>query len=131
MIITQAILDDLTRQAQSSPRLRMAMDLRNSLEDNSQRLLNAIEPGSEVPIHRHRKSSETIACLRGKFVVEFYDELERRCEESVVLSPNGQTVAVNVPAAQWHTVHSLESGTIILEFKNGKYEPMGEEDILK
>ena len=69
--ITQAILDDLTAQAKASPRLRMNLDLRNSADDTSQRMLNAIEPGSVVPIHRHRKSSETVVCLRGRLVEEW------------------------------------------------------------
>lgn len=61
---------------------------------------------------------------------EFYDELERRCTETIELSPNGPIVAVNIPAGQWHTVRALESGTVILEMKNGAYEPIGPEDIL-
>lgn len=130
MIITQAILDDLTRQAQSSPRLRMAMDLRNSPEDKSQRILNAIEPGSPLPIHRHRNTNETVTCLRGRIVEEFYDDLERRCTDAIELRPDGPVVVVNIPAGQWHTVKALESGTVILECKDGAYEPLGEEDIL-
>lgn len=74
MKITQALLDGLTEQAKASPRLRMNLDLRNSPEDKSQRMLNAIEPGSPLPIHRHRKSSETVVCLRGRLVEEFYNE---------------------------------------------------------
>ena len=130
MKITQAILDKLTEEAKASPRLRMNMDLRNSAEDQSQRMLNAIEPGSPLPIHRHQKTSETVVCLRGKLVEEFYDELERRCTEAIELSPNGPVVAVNIPAGQWHTVRALESGTVILEMKDGAYEPTGPEDIL-
>ena len=131
MNITQAILDELTAKAKESPRLRMNLDLRNGENDTSQRMLNAIEPGSVVPIHRHRNTSETVVCLRGKLVEEYYDDLERMCTESIVLTPNGQTVALNIPAGQWHTVKALESGTVILELKDGKYEPIGEEDILK
>ena len=130
MKITQALLDTLTTQAQGSPRLRMNLDLRNSVEDTSQRMLNAIEPGSVVPIHRHRNTSETVVCLRGRIVEEFYDELERICTEAIVLSPNSQTMALNIPAGQWHTVRSLESGTVILEVKDGPYEPISPEDIL-
>ena len=130
MKITQALLDTLTTQAQGSPRLRMNLDLRNSVDDTSQRMLNAIEPGSEVPIHRHRHTSETVVCLRGRIVEEFYDELERICTEAIVLSPNSPTVALNIPAGQWHTVRSLESGTVILEVKDGPYEPISPEDIL-
>lgn len=131
MKITQAILDNLTEQAKASPRLRMNLDLRNSAEDQSQRMFNAIEPGSPLPIHRHQKSSETVVCLRGRLVEEYYDELERICTERIELSPNGPVVALNIPAGQWHTVQALESGTVILEMKNGKYEPLSDVDILK
>ena len=131
MKITQAILDNLTEQAKASPRLRMNLDLRNSAEDQSQRMLNAIEPSSPLPIHRHQKSSETVVCLRGRLVEEYYDELERICTERIELSPNGPVVALNIPAGQWHTVQALESGTVILEMKNGKYEPLSDVDILK
>ena len=108
----------------------MNLDLRNSAEDQSQRMLNAIEPGSPLPIHRHRASSETVVCLRGRLVEEYYDELERICTEAIELSPNGPVVAVNIPAGQWHTAKALESGTVILEMKNGAYEPIVPEDIL-
>ena len=131
MKITQALLDELTAKAKVNPRLRMNYDLRNSEADQSQRMLNAIEPGSPLPIHRHQKTSETVVCLRGRLVEEFYDELERRCTEAIELSPNGPVVAVNIPIGQWHTVRSLESGTVILEVKDGPYEPLGPEDILK
>lgn len=130
MKITQTTLDNLTEQAKSSPRLRMNMDLRNSPEDKSQRMLNAIEPGSVLPIHRHMKSSETVVCLRGRLVWEFYDELERICTETVELTPNGLVVALNILIGEWHTVKALESGSVILECKDGHYEPQGETDIL-
>ncbi len=94
MRITQALLDRLTEQAKASPRLRMNMELRNSADDQSLRMLNAIEPGSPLPIHRHTKSSETVVCLRGRLVEEFYDELEMVCTESIELSPNGPVVAI-------------------------------------
>ena len=130
MKITQAILDDLTEKAKASPRLRMNLDLRNSDADQSQRMLNAIEPGSPLPIHRHQITSETVVCLRGRLVEEYYDELERICTERIELSPNGPVVALNIPAGQWHTAKALESGTVILEMKAGPYEPIGPEDIL-
>lgn len=131
MNITQAILDGLTEKAKVSPRLRANLDLRDSDADTSQRMLNAIEPESVVPIHRHQKTSETVVCLRGRLVEEFYDELERICTETIELSPNGPVVALNIPAGQWHTVRALESGTVILEMKNGAYEPISDVDILK
>ena len=131
MNITQGLLDTLTEQARTSSRLRMNYDLRNSDKDLSQRMLNAIEPGTIMPIHRHRHSSETIACLRGRFVIELYDELERICTDRIELSPNGPMVAINIPLGQWHSLRSLESGTVLLEAKDGPWEPLGEEDILK
>ena len=131
MKITQVILDGLTEQAKSSPRLRMNLDLRDLDSDKSQRLLNAIEPGSRLPVHRHQNTSETMICLRGKLQVEYYDELERICSDSFILEPNGLNVAVSIPMGVWHTVHALESGTSILEMKNGKYEPLSDVDILK
>lgn len=130
MKITKVILDDLTAKAKESPRLRMNLDLRNSAEDQSQRMLNAIEPESVVPIHRHQKSSETVVCLRGRVVEEYYDELERICTEAIELTPNGPVVALNIPAGQWHTLRSLQSGSVILEVKDGKFEPLSDVDIL-
>lgn len=131
MTITQQLLDDLTAQAKENPRLRQSYDLRNTPEDDSQRMLNAIEPGSEMPIHRHKFTSETVVCLSGKLVWEFYDELERICTDYIELSPNGQVVALNVPAGQWHTVKALESGSVILECKEGAYEPLQDCDVLQ
>ena len=130
MKITQALLDDLTAKAKASPRLRMNYDLRNSAADQSQRMLNAIEPGSLVPIHRHQKTSETVVCLRGRLVWEYYDELERICTDRIELNPNGLVVALNVPKGQWHTVKALESGSVILEVKDGPYEPQSPVDVL-
>ena len=130
MKITQAVLDNLTEQAKASPRLRMNLDLRNSEADQSQRMLNAIEPGSPLPIHRHQKTSETVVCLRGRLVEEYYDELECICTERIELSPNGPVVALNIPAGQWHTLRSLESGSVILEVKDGKFAPLEDVDIL-
>jgi cupin fold WbuC family metalloprotein len=131
MKITQALMDSLTEKAKTSPRLRINLDLRDSESDGSQRMLNAIEPGSLLPIHRHQKSSETMICLRGKLQVEYYDELERICTDSFIIEPNGTNVAVSIPIGQWHTVHALESGTCILEMKNGAYEPLQDCDVLK
>lgn len=130
MKITQALLDDLTSQAKASPRLRMNMDLRNSAEDQSQRMLNAIEPGSPVQIHRHRHSSETVVCLRGRLRELYYDDAGA-LTDTIDLEAAGDCPALNIPIGQWHTVQSLESGTVIIEIKDGPYEPLGEEDVLK
>ena len=129
MKITQGLLDELTAQAKASPRLRMNRDLRNSSADGSQRMLNAIEPGSPLPIHRHMKSSETVVVLRGHLREIFYDDAGK-VTEVIDLAPGSECVALQIPLGQWHTVEVLESGTVILECKEGAYEPLGEEDIL-
>lgn len=126
MIIDQQILDSLTAQAKASPRLRMNLDLRNSPEDQSQRMLNAIEPGTVMPIHRHRTSSETVLCLRGHFEEYFYDE-QGNLTDTIDMRPGG--LMLNIPIGQWHSLKSLESGTVLFECKDGKYEPLREENI--
>ena len=130
MKIDHVLLDNLTAQAQASPRLRMNLDLRNSDGDSSQRMLNAIEPGSVIPIHRHRRTSETVVVLRGRVVEEYYDDIERICCAAYELSAGGPICALNIPAGQWHTLRALESGTVILEMKDGAYEPIGKEDVM-
>ena len=100
MIIDKDVLDNLSAQAKASPRLRMNYDLRNSAADGSQRMLNAIEPGSPLPIHRHLSSSETVAILRGKICWHFYDDSEKETE-SVVLDANGELRCFNVERGRW------------------------------
>ena len=130
MTIDKILLDRLTEEAKASPRLRMNLDLRDSPEDGSQRMLNAMEPGTVLPIHRHQKTSETVVCLKGKLKEIFYDELERIVTDVYELSPNGPCYGLNIPAGQWHSVEVLESGTVIMEMKNGAYEPLSEADLL-
>ena len=128
MIIDNKILDELTAQAKASPRLRMNYDLRNSTEDQSQRMLNAIEPGTIMPIHRHMKSSETVVCIRGHYEEYLYDD-SGNLIETVDMVPGG--VMLNVPAGQWHSLKSLESGTVLFECKDGVYTPLAPEDVMK
>lgn len=122
-------MDDLTAKAIESPRLRMNLDLRNSTADGSQRMLNAIEPESILPVHRHPKSSETVVCLRGCLEEVYYDESGKPTNK-FVLSPCGPVVALSIPMGQWHTARALETGTVIMEAKDGAYEPIGVEDIM-
>ena len=129
MTIDQQIMDELTVQAKVSPRLRMNLDLRNSPDDQSQRMLNALEPGTELPIHRHRKTSETVVILRGRATQEFYDD-EGHVTERVTIAPGSKCVGMTVAKGRWHKLICHESGTVILECKDGAYEPIGPEDIL-
>ena len=106
----------------------MNLDLRNSPEDQSQRMLNAIEPGTVVPIHRHLGSSETVVCVRGHFEEYLYDD-NGVLIETIDMRPGG--ALVNVPAGQWHNLKSLESGTVLFEAKDGPWEPLGEGEIME
>ena len=128
MIIDKQILDGLTARAKESPRQRMNLDLRNSPEDQSQRMLNAIEPGTVLPIHRHRTTSETVVCLRGHFEEYFYDA-DGKLTDVIDMVPGG--TLINIPIDQWHSLKSLESGTVLLEIKDGPYAPLGPEDVLE
>ena len=137
MKIDKILLDNLTAQAKESPRLRMNLDLRNSPEDGSQRMLNALEPGTVLPIHRHRTTSEVVVMLRGRAVQYLYDEQGR--ETDAVLLAAGALDGEGVPGAvpgmtiakgQWHKLVALESGTVIFEAKDGPYEPISPADIL-
>ena len=128
MIIDQKLLDDLSAQAKANPRLRHAFDLRTTPEDQSQRILNAVEPGTVLPIHRHRGSTETIVCLRGKVVQHYYNDNGEKIA-SYELAPNSTHVAMSVPVGQWHALESLEEGSVIFECKDGAYEPLQNQDI--
>ncbi len=130
MVIDKQLLDELTAKAKESPRLRMNMDLRNSAEDSSQRMLNAIEPGTEVPVHRHQKTSETVVMLRGSAVQWLYDDAGAVVGKVMLGSGAEMVPAMNVEKGQWHRIEALESGTVILEMKDGAYEPICPEDIM-
>lgn len=130
MIINKKLLDELSAQAKASPRLRQAYDLRNTPEDNSQRMLNALEPGTIMPIHRHLNSSETVVLLRGKICWHFYDDAGNETE-SVVLDANGDVRCINVEKASWHSLECLAEGSVLMESKDGRYEPLREEELLK
>lgn len=128
MIITKEILDELTEKAKASERLRANLDLRNSAEDLSQRMLNALEPGTVMPIHRHKGSSETCICIRGHFEEYFYDS-DGRLTDTIDMVPGG--VVLNIEKGQWHSLKCLETGTVLFEAKDGAYAPLEAEDILE
>lgn len=130
MIIDKKLLDDLSAQAKASPRLRQAYDLRNTSEDNSQRMLNALEPGTVMPIHRHLASSETVTVLRGKIRWHFYDDAGNKTE-SVLLDANGDVRCINVEKGRWHSLECLETDSVLLECKDGAYKPLESDEIME
>lgn len=148
MIIDQKLLDDLSAQARANPRLRQSYDLRTTPEDKSQRMLNALEPGTIMPIHRHRNTSETMVMVRGKLIERFYDDngnitdefmmapldAEQGRSTNISNSSNNSEPSISmvqIEAGQWHLLEVLSSGTVIFEAKDGPYEPIKSEDIIQ
>ena len=129
-MIDKELLDSLTAQAKINPCLRQSFDLRNSAEDKSQRMLNALEPGTVMPIHRHHASSETVVILRGRIRWIFYDD-QGRITESTELRSDGDIRMLNVEKDRWHSLECLESGSVLYESKDGPYHPLEEDEIYK
>lgn len=129
MEITETLLDNLSLQAKKSSRLRISYDLRNDINDQSQRTLNALEPGTEVTIHRHNASNETAALLRGSLRIKTFNDNGAE-KESFVVDAKGPIPFYMLPKGIWHTCEVLERGTIVFEAKDGKYEPVQPQDIM-
>ena len=126
MIIAKELLDNLSEKAKNLPRLRIGLDLRNTPEDMSQRMLNALEPGTMMPIHRHKTTSETCICIRGHFEEYFYDS-DGQLTDTIDMVPGG--VVLNIEKGQWHSLKCLESGTVLFEAKDGAYHPLDEDEV--
>lgn len=129
MLIDNNLLDLATEQAKESERLRMNYNLHDNLDAKAQRLLNALEPGTILPIHRHTHTAETYIVLRGSINVLFYNE-NKNPENQFSVNPKEGVYGIHIPSGQWHTLEVIESGTVIFEVKEGLYAPLGEEDIL-
>jgi cupin fold WbuC family metalloprotein len=129
-LINKTLLDSICQQAEKSPRLRINYNFHESLNAPSQRLLNAIQPESALPIHRHRNTAETYIILQGRLRVMFYND-QKELTETAVLDPKEGMFGINIPAGEWHTIEILEPDTVIFETKDGPYSPHKEEDMLK
>lgn len=128
MIISNQIIDNLIAEAKASPRLRKNYNLHASTSDSVQRMFNAMEPGTIVPIHRHKSVNETMILLRGKMKVIEYDE--NYSPTSTILDINSGNIGVHIKSCVWHTVEVLEEGSVAFEVKEGPYQPLSEDDIL-
>ncbi|WP_251623250.1 WbuC family cupin fold metalloprotein [Odoribacter lunatus] len=128
MIIDEILLDDVCAQAKHSERLRMNYNFHDSLDAKAQRLLNALEPGTILPIHRHRHTAETYILLRGRIDVVFYNNAGG-VTERFELNPQENKYGVHIPKGQWHTIEVRES-SVIFEVKDGPYIPIEPEDML-
>ena len=129
MTIDNKLFDELIKQAKESPRLRAHLNLHESLDANAQRLLVALEPRTEMPVHRHPATNETQMVLKGRMKVLFYND-NKEVTEEYDLCPREGRYGIHTPKGQWHTLEVLESGTVILEVKDGPYVPSAPEDVL-
>ena len=125
MIIDENLLTKVSEQAKASPRLRMNFNFHQSLEDKCHRMLNAVEPGTVLPIHRHMESNVTIVCIRGHFEELIYDD-NGVLIEAIDMQPEGKVI--NLPIGTWHSIRSLESGTVLLECMDGAYRPLTDDE---
>lgn len=130
MLLDDNLLNGVIEQAVASDRLRMNYNLHESLDSKAQRLFNALEPGTVLPVHRHRHTAETYILLRGKLSVLFYAD-DGALMQEFDLDPACGRYGVHIPAGQWHTVKPKEHGTVIFEVKDGPYTPLGEDDVMK
>lgn len=128
--INDLLLDRVSFDARISPRLRMNYNFHESLNSKAQRLLNALEPGTVLPVHRHERTAETYLLLRGRIKVLFYNDT-KEMTSSTVLDPLDGRYGVHIPKGQWHTLEVLEKGSVLFEVKDGPYTPLGEADILE
>lgn len=122
MLVDDKLLDDLSAQAKASPRLRMNYNLHQSLDDKCHRMLNAVEPGTDIPIHRHPDKDESFVILRGKVRSTTYND-DGSVIDSVVLSLEDGIYGVDIPKGVWHKLESLEPASVIFECKEGPYVP--------
>lgn len=127
--IDTELLDKTSKRAKKSERLRMNYNFHESLDAPAQRLLNALEPGTILPIHRHQHTAETYVLLRGKIRVLFYND-KREVIEEKVLNPLEGVYGVNIPKNTWHTLEVLEKGSVLFEVKDGPYIPLDNNNIL-
>ena len=130
MVIDKALLDKVSEQAKLSPRLRMNYNFHQSLDDKCHRFLNAVEPGTVVPIHRHPTKDETFVVLRGKVSISTFND-EGGVIESIVLCPEEGKYGVDIPKNVWHTLESLAPNSIIFEVKEGPFVPHEIDGILE
>ena len=128
-IIHKQLLDHVSGLARENARLRKNFNFHEGDESASQRLLNALEPGTVLPVHRHMNTDETYVLLRGRLKVIFYND-KKNVTDCCTLDPLSGMYGVNIPAGQWHTIEILAPDTVIFECKDGPYAPLNSEDIL-
>lgn len=129
-VIDDHLLNIISQRASTDNRLRKNYNLHQDLRESVQRLLNALEPGTQLPVHRHRHTDETYIILRGRLHVKTYNDMGE-LSNFIVLDPREGKYGVSISANEWHTVEVIEKGTVIFEVKNGPYRPLNDDDVME
>ncbi len=130
MVIDKKLLDEVTEKAKSSPRLRMNFNFHQSLDEKCHRFLNAVEPGTKVPTHKHPTKDETFVILRGKVQVTTHRDDGSVIEDVMLCAEEGR-YGVNIPKGVWHTIEAIEADSVIFECKEGPFVPHEKDGILE
>lgn len=130
MLIDDKLLNKVSAEAKANPRLRMNYNLHEFLDDKVQRLFNAMEPGTIIPIQRHRDTAETMIVVRGQLKLTIYND-DKSIIEEYVLNPSVGNYGYHIAKGVWHGVEVLATNTVMFEVKGGPYRPLADEDILK
>jgi cupin fold WbuC family metalloprotein len=129
-VIDDHLLNIISQRASADDRLRKNYNLHQDLGESVQRLLNALEPGTQLPVHRHRHTDETYIILRGRLHVKTYND-QGDISNFIVLDPREGKYGVSIAANEWHAVEVVEKGTVIFEVKNGPYRPLSDDDVME
>lgn len=128
-LIDEKLLNRVSTEAKKNSRLRKNYNLHQALNEPVQKLLNAMEPGTQIPIHRHKDKEETLIVLKGDIQICFYND-NKIPVEKIRLNPSDKNYGITIPAGVWHNLMVMEKGTVIFEVKEGPYAPISEDDIL-
>lgn len=129
-IIDTILLDKVSAEAKESPRLRMNYNFHQSLDEKCHRMLNAVEPGTEIPIHKHPTKDESFVILRGKVRSTTYND-DGSVIESVILCAEDGVYGVDIPKGVWHKLEAIEPNSVIFECKEGPFVPHEEKGVLR
>ena len=129
MKLDKKLFSEIAEQAAASPRLRMHYDLRDSADENGQRMVNVLLPGTKSAIHRHTNTSEVVICIQGSCIERLYDDNGNETE-CITLTAGGEVPGLVIPTAVYHSLEATDAMSVIVEAKAGKYDPVKTEEFL-
>ena len=129
MKLDKKLFEEIAEQAAASPRLRMHYDLRDSADENGQRMLNVLLPGTKSAIHRHSNTSEVVICIYGSCIERFYDDKGQETD-CFTLTAGGEVPGLVIPMGVYHSLEATDAMSVIGEAKAGKYDPVMTEEFL-